>query len=503
MKKFILYSSLIAATFSTAGCKKILDINDNPNASNQVTKDMLLAGSLVTTTRMETTTINELGSFWAGYWGKAYDVSGTATGASGTTIDLIINYSIIDNFETDIWEKSYSTIYNYTLLEQQSQGNAPFYAGIAKIVKGLHFLQLVDHYNNVPFSSASNPANTQPAYDKGEEVYAAAVNLISAGILDIKSATGTVIPGNSDIFFKGDAASWIRFGNTIKLRALLRQSQLSAKSSYINEELLKIKAEGSGFITADVLANPGFTTQADNQQNPFYTLYFRNSQGVVSTLFNAIRPTRFLLSQYDAVNDPRKTLIYAEANNGGGYKGVILGQNTNDVTQNATATSAFRGPGAGVIKTATSGSVIFSLAESLFLQAEAAQRGWIEGPAKTYYENGIKASFNYTGVPATAFTAYNTQAGVAFDDASAGNKMERIISQKWLALNSVNGAEAWNDFRRLGFPAGMPGSVAASASGTVYPKRLRYPASEVSTNGVEVSKQGNIDGLVSKVFWQQ
>lgn len=502
MKKFIIYSSLIAAAISTTACKKVLDINNNPNASTSVTKDMLLAGSLATTARLETTTINELGNFWGGYWGKAYDVSGTTSGASGTTIDLIANFTIIDNFETDIWEKSYTNIYNYTLLEQQSQGSAPFYAGIAKIIKGLHYLQLVDHYNNIPFSQASDPANTRPAYDKAEAVYTGAVNLISAGILAIKSSAGTLIPTTADIFFKGDAASWIKFGNTVKLRALLRQSQLSDKSSYITEELLKIKNEGTGFVTSDILANPGFTAQADNQQNPFYTLYFRNSQGVGSGMFNAVRPTRFLLSKYDAVNDPRKTLIYAEAINGGGYKGVVLGQNTVDVTQNATATSAFRGPAAGIIKTATSGVLVFSLAESLFLQAEAVQRGWIEGTAKDLYENGIKASFNYTGVQPTAFTAYNNQAGVAFNDASAGNKIERIIGQKWLALNSIGGAEAWNDFRRLGFPAGLPGSAAVGA-GTVYPKRLRYPASEVSSNKDEVLKQGNIDGMVNKVFWQQ
>ncbi|MBB6271721.1 hypothetical protein HDF26_002178 [Pedobacter cryoconitis] len=500
MKKVILYSTLIVSAFCSASCKKVLDINTNPNASTTVTKDMLLAGSLLTTARLETNTINELGEFWGGYWGKAYDISGTTTGASGTTLDLIGNYSIIDNFATDIWEKSYTNIYNYTLLQQQTQANAPFYSGIAKIVKGLHFLQLVDHYNNIPFSKASDPGITQPSYDKGDVVYAGAMDLISSGIQDIKNAGTTAIPATSDIFFKGNGTLWVKFANTVKLRALLRQSQLSDKGAYISAEIAKINAEGSGYLTADVLANPGFTSQADNQQNPFYTAYFRNSQGIASAMFNAVRPTRFLLSKYDGVNDPRKALIFAEATNGSGYKGVLLGQNTTDATQNASATSALRGPSAGLIKTATSGALIFSLAESYFLQAEAAQRGWIGGEPKTLYENGIKASFSYTGVPATAFTAYNLQTGVAFDDPSATNKIERIINQKWLALNGLAGLEAWSDFRRLGLPKGMPSSVAAAAT---TPKRLRYPASEVSTNAAEVQKQGNINGLVNTVFWQQ
>lgn len=498
MKKNILYATCIAAAFYSAGCKKVLDINSNPNASTNVTKDMLLAGSLLNSARLETNAINELGNFWGGYWGKAYDISGTTSGATGTTIDLIANYSIIDNFATVIWEKSYTTIYNYTLLQQQTEGDAPFYTGIAKIIKGMHYLQLVDHYNNIPFSEASVPGNTQPAYDPGEQVYEGAVDMITSGIQDIKNTGTLASPTVSDIFFKGNASSWIKFGNTLKLRALIHQSQLSSRSAYISAEIAKIIEEGSGFISADVLANPGFTSQADNQQNPFYTAYFKNSQGIVSGMFNAIRPTRFLLAAYDAVNDPRKALIYAEATNGGGYHGVILGQNSSDASQNATATSAFRGPGAGVIKTATSGALIFSLAESEFLQAEAAQRGWIGGSVASYYERGIKASFNYTGASDTAFQSFIVQPSVSL--ASAADKVERILGQKWLALNSVNGAEAWNDFRRLGLPKGMP--LSAGASGQSFPKRLRYPSSEVSTNSSEVAKQGNIDGLVSKVFWQ-
>ncbi|WP_316833241.1 SusD/RagB family nutrient-binding outer membrane lipoprotein [Pedobacter aquatilis] len=499
MKNKIIYAVLAVIISGSSACKKVLDINDNPNASTTVTKDMLLAGTLLSTTRLENGAVNEIGSFYAGYWGKAYDASGSATGAAATALDLIGSYNIIDNFATDIWEKSYTNIYNYTLLQNQTQNEAPFYAGVAKIMKGLHFLRLVDHYNNVPFSEASNPSITQPKYDSAESVYAGALDLITAGIADIKRAGTTTVPSTSDIFFKGNAQSWIKFANTIKLRALLQQSQLSSRSTYIATELAKITTEGSGYLTADVLANPSFTTQSDNQQNPFYTTYYRTAQGTIPTMFNAIRPTRFLLSGYDLVNDPRKALVYAEATNGGGYKGVLLGQNIADATQNATATSAFRGPGAGVIKTATSGALIISLSESLFLQAEAVQRGWISGNAKSLYENAIQASFNYISVPATSFTAYNAQAAVAFDDASATDKIVRIISQKWLALNSISGASAWNDFRRLGLPQGVPLAVAK----TSYPKRLRYPTSEVSTNSAQVKAQGNIDGLVNKVFWNQ
>lgn len=500
MKKILIHLGLTGLLVGMASCNDILDINENPNSYSSATNDMLLAGAELTSVRLETTTLNELGSFWGGYWGKAYDIAGTSAGATASSLEMITNYTIIDNFLTTVWETSYTNLYNLDLLVNQSQSTAPVYAGIAKILKGMHFLQLVDHYNNVPFSDALNPLNTHPAYDSGADVYAGAVDLISAGINDLKGAdAGSARPGNHDIIFNGNITSWIRLANTLKLRALIRQSELASKASYISSELQKINNEGSGFLTEDVFADPGFAT-ASGQQNPFWDAYFKNFNGNATTMFNAVRPTRFLLDQYNDLDDPRKALIYAEAADGSGFNGVVLGQTVADASQNSTATSAFRGPNGGIVKTATSKALFLSAAESYFLQAEAAQRGWLSGSVGDLYEKGIRASFAYIGVPATEMDTYVNKQSVVLSGAS--NPLERIITQKWLALNSINGAEAWNDFRRLGYPAGLPGSVAADPNGKLHPNRLRYPTSEVNTNGAEVSRQGNINGLTDKVFWQ-
>ena len=40
-------------------------------------------------------------------------------------------------------------------------------------------------------------------------------------------------------------------------------------------------------------------------------------------------------------------------------------------------------------------------AESYFLQAEAALRGWITGDAKDLYQKGVEASFRYLGLGAS------------------------------------------------------------------------------------------------------
>src|SRR5690606_17578658 len=86
-------------------------------------------------------------------------------------------------------------------------------------------------------------------------------------------------------------------------------------------------------------------------------------------------------------------------------------------------------------------SVLMGSFESLFLQAEAAERQWISGAAKDFYEQAIRASFDYLEVDAAEFNTYNGQASVNFDNAA--DKVERIIEQKWLALNSISSIEAW------------------------------------------------------------
>lgn len=484
------------------GCNKTLDINDNPNEPVSTSNDLLLSGSLLTSLRIETTSFNELGCLWTGYWGRANDIAVTAFGSATSSFEEAIIYTIVDNLYNELWETSYTIINNLYLLQQQAQAEQPVYAGIAKIVQGMHFLQLVDYYNNVPFSQAHDTHHIRPAYDPGASVYTGAIDLISEGINDIENApTVSAKPAHSDILFKGNLSSWVQLGNTLKLRALLHQSQLAGQQVYIQAEIAKIVADRHGFLTTDALMNPGFAV-ALNQQAPFWDSYYRDYAGNETDRFRAVRPTRYLLAAYDSLHDPRKEQIYAPATNGSGYAGVLLGQQGNDPAQNSLATSAFLGGTAGLLKSATAPAIYFSAAESYFLQAEAAYRGWLNGSAKDLYESGIRASFLYLGLSPTDVAAYLLQPTVNFEAPSGTSPLQLIIFQKWLASNAIDGSEAWDDFRRLRLPAGIPGSLAASPDGSVHPNRLRYPTSEINTNSAEVARQGSIDPFASKIFWQ-
>jgi hypothetical protein len=221
-------------------------------------------------------------------------------------------------------------------------------------------------------------------------------------------------------------------------------------------------------------------------------------QGVATANYIDIRPTSFVLQQYQLRNDPRIEQLYVAVN--GQYNGVLFGNPNAESKYNRNATSAFKGPqentsrAAGLFKSATQASVLLGSFESLFLQAEAAQRGWLSQSAKSLYEQAISESFVYFGVSTTQLSAYLAQSNVAFNET-----ITRIIEQKWLAINSISSIEAWNDFRRLGVPA-IPNSLDA-ASPNDRPLRFMYPETERQTNNTEASKQGSDDMISARVWW--
>ncbi|GAB2469613.1 hypothetical protein GCM10011375_40210 [Hymenobacter qilianensis] len=511
MKRTLTKLTLTLAALSTltlTACEDFLDVNDNPNKAVAVPADLRLPAALVSTVNEETVALNQLGALWGGYWGT------TNEGANLFTKEKAYSLVAITDGRDGIpfWENGYTTLLTYQLLRQEAEGtNSPNYAGIAKIMQGWHFLRLVDLYNNIPFDDAlQGTVRLTPRYEDGQQVYGKAVDLITEGMQDIKNAPQTAPrPGPDDVVFQGNMTRWLKLANTVKLRALLRQSQ-AGTGAYVQAELAKIQAEGSGFLNAGESANvqPGYLVTA-GKQNPFWEAYYRTAAGIVTANFTDLRPTEFILSEYQRLNDPRLARLYARTS-AGQYRGVVFGAPaTSGTTFNRANTSTFLGPrennnlAGGLFKSAQQPSVLLSSMESLFLQAEAAERGWLAtATARSLYEAAIRESFLYLEVPAAAaaVATYLAQPTVRYDQAP--NKLERLITQKWLALNSISSIEAWNDYRRLGFPAALPNSPQAP-SPTARPLRLLYPETERTTNGPEVGKQGSLDGLTDKVWWDQ
>jgi hypothetical protein len=142
-------------------------------------------------------------------------------------------------------------------------------------------------------------------------------------------------------------------------------------------------------------------------------------------------------------------------------------------------------------------------AESYFLQAEAALRGWIPGVAQTLYQKGVEASFKFLGLTtAQAVTYYSQPSDKEVNWAATTTFQERlalIIRQKWAALTLINELEPYNDYRRLKLPADVPLSLSPFSTGKL-PTRLLYPQREYEVNPESVGAQGTVTPT-DKVWW--
>jgi len=182
--------------------------------------------------------------------------------------------------------------------------------------------------------------------------------------------------------------------------------------------------------------------------------------------------------------------------------------------------------------TASTAPILMTAAEVYFLRAEAALRGWgnTGGTAQSLYEKGVETSFTQWGVSSglSAYLNDNTSKAAAYKDpfnaennavspsaltikwndgATNEEKLERIITQKWLAI-FPEGQEAWSEFRRTGYPRLFP-VVVNNSGGLIDTKiqirRLPFPQNEYNTNKAEVqnaiSLLGGPDNGGTRLWW--
>ncbi len=494
--KRITLGVLVAAMTVLSGCQQgYLDINNNPNQVTAATPVLVLPAALASSGSYFSTNFTFL-NLWMGYW----NWSGNYSIATSDK-----NYQFTTSYNTGIWDNAYIILKNYDYIDTQAATlGQPQLQAMAKIMKALHFHILVDTYGNVPYTNAlKGLASSQPSYDDATAIYEDLFKQIDAALTLFNDADrttaqgGTVLnPGSNDIMFQGNIAKWRRFANTLKLRMLLRQSEKSDRQSFIQTQLATIKASGYGFTLSgeNAAVNPGYINSA-GQQNPFYGTYGYgvNEQPVEN--YNIYRANKYAVDFYRTENDPRLGEFYAPVGGSGSTYNA-----TNFGTIAPQVNSLVSGIGAGLLNSVSQPAYILTSHEAFFLQAEAAQRGWISGSVQTLYQQAITESFVNLGLTAEDASTYYSQALNNVSWVASSNKIQAIITQKWASLNGWSPFESWSDYRRLGVPA-VPISQDPSTSIRQIPVRLFYPQSEYNYNSTVVAAQGNISQFTSKIFW--
>lgn len=488
---------LLITTLITASCSDYLDVNENPNDPSISTPGLTLPVAQRDLAALNARSMTYLGQYIAYNW---------ATPSNWSANQDFSRYTVNSNFYSIIFETSYGTIFKNLSYVQNygATGGAVDYSAyksIASILKGFQYQYLVDLYGDVPYTEANlRSANITPKYDDAQTIYKAVIDdLTLAAKTALNLPVNAENPGNQDIINGGDMTEWAKFANTVKLRMLVRLSNTN-QDAYIKAQIALIDANGAGYITSAVTANPGYSDNTD-KQSPFFG-YFRNpTTGSETDRGDYTVASDYTINYLTTTNDPRRNRLYAPAQTGGAFKGAPqittlpgVGFTSKDLSK----------VGPGLLVSVTQDQAIMTMPEALLLQAEAISRGYIAGgdaAAKAKYEEAIKVSFADLKVPnaAAAAVTYYSQDISNVSWTGSPNKIQAIITQKWVALNGTSSIELWIEKTRTGFPANLP--IPAEGGGT-RPVRLLYPGSEISRNALNVPAQTAQSAFTDNPFWK-
>lgn len=507
----------ISMLFASVSCSQYLDVNDDPNriGLDNVTPNELLPVGITSTYAKQSQTLNRFASVV---------MNSTAGNSLVFGSPFIDDYkpNVSNTFYNDVWDSLFRGIANFQKVIDFNDPSNKYvqHKAIAKIMKANYVQILTDLYGDMPYSDAwKGQNNLSPKYDKGEDIYKASIADIENAMILLNSNAGDE-PTSSDIVFHGNKDKWKAFANTLKLRYLLRMSNVTgAMAAYRDQKLASLS--GATFIDEDVLENPGYSAANDAQQNPFTNYYVYVSSGTRAVNYsinvaseheaiilngNIEGDTRPVYQKFTGVTDGRRSRMFTLV--GGKVQGIRQG-NLPGQAGVPTAISRFNyGITVGVgtptttrqyidMASAKSGCIM-TRAESKFLQAEAALRyPSLFSNGSSNFTAGINASYTFFGATGSAsyLTAVQNVVGLGWTGTDT-NKLEAIMTQKWIALTGVNPEQSFFDYTKTGFPV----TPLATVSSNPKPNRLIYPLSEYIGNANNVPAISNADVFSKNQF---
>lgn len=500
MKKLIYLT--MAMSLSLASCSDFLDEPNETFVNNAYSEGILpsqkLAGAQVRLLSNETAGYNDFGNQMT----YTYGLNSGFTSSSPN-----YNFNISSGHATDgTWDQAYLRIDNLQdIIDTETQ--YPDYANhmaIAKILKVQGMEKIIKLFGDAPYTEAfSTTGNITPKYDDDKQIIANLFLLLDNARTQITTVGVTAIqPGAEDVVFAGDMLKWYQYANTIELRMILSLSNVT-DANLVTLRTNRIANLVPNFISEDVSFNPGFNGSTQAQLNPIFNRLGTNLAGTSWLQANRANAAGYFIA--DVVNgtanttdinsvgvtDPRRSRMFNLI--GGVVTGAIQGTQTQVATLSRLGSfvSGFAGPSA-LINAQTRDGYAMLAAESFFLQAEAAQRGYISGSAQALFNQGITASFDFYSKPFgdATFAPLNAAAYIAASDAKNGlgwtgsaDKINAIMTQKWLALSQWTGIEPYFDMNRTSYPKSP---VPILVSQTTRPNRLIYSSTEYSANSANV-----------------
>lgn len=532
MKKLKLIICLSAFLLIFVGCDKdFVEINTNPYQITKLDPGIIFAGSQ----RIGSGGRNQI---------VQQDVNPMNTGA---TKGFSLNY---DNASGGSWSsyngalKAFSHVLDLIdAMPEEEQANYVNFRSILRIWKAYVFMRLVDQLGNVPYFDALKAYSLgedyfYPKYDDAKIIYEDLEKEIREAIAAFSPNGGFV---SADLFWGSNgsaptnnataqAEQWKKLGYSMLLRMGMRYSRYAPATA---ERIVK-EAFAGGVIL-------------DNKDNVFVIYdgtFYNNSgnNGLITGNPNFNYVSEPFVNKLKNTNDPRGKYLICKYEDPGALlsgapnfkledqRGVPIGVDNTQLTTMGEShpVSGFNFSQWNVWAAFGRLNRDFWLTSSqnLLLLAEAAHRGWIPGgdaQAKEYYEKAIQADMdNYTllmsdvkmgleiapSITEAERSAYLAHPDIAWD---AANALKLINTQYWIINVYVDGLEAWNNFKRTGYPELKRNEydnafwLGDGSFGDGFPRRYKYPQTEMAENAANyeaaVAAIGGKDDNWVRIFW--
>lgn len=518
--------------------KRFEEYNTNPNNATEedLQKDNLFLGAFFVkmiqsvfpfggtgsiSTNAYQNVQNLCGDAYGGYNGQTHNWSAAGDGLT-YNFDLGWNGSAFSLFYTGVMG-------NWNMVKQRTEKEYPDLYAVAQIIKIYAAQRTTDMYGPMPYSRAGTGIGSP--YDAQKDIYLSFFNELDSAILVLKpyAAQGANPLRLFDDVYSGNYNQWIKFANSLKLKIAMRIAYAEPALARQHAEAAVNDERGVILNNADNAIIRGAEGSARSYNNPL--------KGLTDD-YNEARMSANMESFLTGYKDPRLDKLFKPATNPTDqtntqprdpkvYLGIRSGIQISDAQARQYVSYS---------KLRTDFQIVWMpAAETWFLRAEGALRGWnMKGSVKELYETGIQKSFEqWSAGDATAYlqdekslpapyadqenTANSVGRGaglstvtIKWDEAANfETKLERIITQKWIALYP-NGQEAWSEFRRTRYPKLFPVMV-NNSGGTINTatqiRRIPYPEGEGRTNTENYTKGttllGGPDNGGTKLWWDK
>ncbi|WP_138992441.1 SusD/RagB family nutrient-binding outer membrane lipoprotein [Larkinella sp. C7] len=539
MIKKISTTLLVLCLVVLNSCK--LDLLDNPNAVTTSNTDINYL-------------LNQIELSYAGHFNSLSDPGMRLTRMLNQGSAIYDNAVSPGNFD-GAWTTAYAAILTdvKTLIPLAEKAELFVHAGIARTLRASVLINLVDAFGDVPYTEAIDPTNFNPGVDAGATIYKSALTELDEAIKNF--AATSKAGATNDLLYAGNADSWTRFANTLKLKVYLnmRLTDAAGSTTAINSliaggKLISTATQNFAFKFGTNLTNPdtrhpryggqySSTGGGDYQSNsymgtlysskgfpdPRIRYYFYRQTIKNPTDVNALRcvnnskPAHY--SDSDVFCLPSTVGYWGRdhlSNEGIPPDGLLRtawgvypagGSFDNDA--GVPVSLGAGGGGAGIHPIMMRSFVDFMLAESaltlgttgvakdLLKSAIEKSMADVRTLALGTNEAGKIATFEAASgtVWATEVTKYVTKVLADYDAATTNSQKLNIIgTEYWLALHG-NGIESYNLYRRTGKPSNQQPALDPSPGG--FPRSYYYPASYITRNAKAVQKAN----VTTSVFW--